>query len=389
MARDAASRLAVAGMTSGDFGTAEPNASSLGLQDALVAQYDASGVERWAVRFGSNGNDALYGVATDPSNRIYAVGHTQGDVPGAGPALGGQDALVAVFDEFGTIEWIEQFGTNNADVAVDVAVDAGGRSFVTGRTFGALTTTPHAGGFDVFVSTRDSSGGLLWTTQFGTIREDRPLAVARSGGSLFVVGWTKGQLGDDVAVQPDGHDGFIAKLDASTGTVAWVTQYEHDGDDEIVDVAASSTGEIYVSGWTAGNFGTPHAGGRDPFVARVDPSDGTRLWITQFGSAGDDEAAALAVSNDGSTLYVGGLTTGDFYGGLVGGKDQFMASFDTATGQMSTLGVQDGTSSDDDIRAVTIVGDHLVALGGTHGEFEPGVSNIDGEQDLVLTALCP
>jgi hypothetical protein len=67
------------------------------------------------------------------------------------PAIGGSDAFVARYDAAGGTVWTYQFGTAGSEVAVGVAVNAGGETYVVGATDGTLPGQTRAGAVDAFV----------------------------------------------------------------------------------------------------------------------------------------------------------------------------------------------------------------------------------------------
>ena len=72
-------------------------------------------------------------------------------------------------------------------------------------------------------------------------------------------------------------------------------------------IAIDAASNVYVTGYTRGDLGATNLGDKDVFLLRLDPT-GTQLWITQFGSAGEDKAWGVAATGDG--VHVGGMTSG-------------------------------------------------------------------------------
>ena len=52
---------------------------------------------------------------------------------------------------------------------------------------------------------------------------------------------------------------------------------------------------IYVVGYTKGSLGEANQGDKDVFVARLD-GDGRQVWLRQVGSTGEDNGMAVAIS---------------------------------------------------------------------------------------------
>jgi len=85
------------------------------------------------------------------------------------------------------------FGTADSEIAWGVASDAGGLT-VTGYTYGSLDGK-NQGSFDVFVRRYSRTGSLVWRRQFGTNGADLGIDVAADSKGFTVVGHGNGSLG--------------------------------------------------------------------------------------------------------------------------------------------------------------------------------------------------
>jgi hypothetical protein len=139
------------------------------------------------------------------------------------------NALIRLIVNCG-IEWVQQFGTAQSDVNESgtgdtyqsVAVDTNGNIYVAGDTF--VTGK----GSEIWVAKYNNSGQQLWfTSPFGTPgeKDDRVLAIAAdSAGNVFVGGYTNGQFTGNV--NQGSYDFWIAKYDGTGNqpVLAWVKQ---------------------------------------------------------------------------------------------------------------------------------------------------------------------
>jgi hypothetical protein len=150
--------------------------------DVFVAKYNSAGALLWAKRAGGVNADRGYGIAMDAAGYIAVAGSFGGMADGLnltatfgpGEALettlassGTDDAFLAKYDGSGALVWAKQAGGPNYDRALDVAVDAAGKSYVTGvydgpAVFGSgeANETTLQGLIDFFVARYDSNG---WT----------------------------------------------------------------------------------------------------------------------------------------------------------------------------------------------------------------------------------
>ncbi|MBK6876046.1 MAG: SBBP repeat-containing protein [Ignavibacteria bacterium] len=121
-----------------------------------------------------------------------------------------------------------------------------------------------------------------------------------------------------------GADFATVKYD-SAGEEQWIRRYNGSGNgsDEVVSIILSSSGKIYVSGYSTG-IGT----GADITTISYDPS-GQQQWVASFNGPGNGNDYAKSITTDSSgNIFV----TGHSYG--IG------SSSDYTTVKYSTQGIQ-------------------------------------------------
>jgi len=220
------------------------------------------------------------------------------------------------------IGWSRQFGTGMGEEATAVAVDGSHNVFVGGITAGDLYG-PNAGLWDGFLRKYDYQGTVLWTTQFGTPRNDVVYDVTTDGsGGAYVVGYT-GPLS-----RPSAHDtdAYVRRYDASGGLL-WAKTFGTQADDSAWGVAVDRSGNAYVAGQTAGSLFAANAGNDDIFLCKYD-SNNNLVWSKQVGSAGGDWAGRHCVALDPSgNIYISGGTEGNLGGLSLGYKSMFLIEY--------------------------------------------------------------
>ncbi|MDM0110720.1 SBBP repeat-containing protein [Variovorax sp. J22R133] len=265
-------------------------------------------------------------VATDPQGNVVIGGYTTGvftDVADAGATK----PFVAKYSASGSLLWQRQVldvaGNTSVFEAVNgVAVDGGGNIYVTGQTLTVVAGETPVAGTDVFVAKFAPNGDRLWVHLLGSSENDVGNGVAvDAAGNAFVVGSTAGALPGQAA--PVGFtDYFIAKYNTA-GVRSWVLQGQFKTTAQAAEpltfheahgVAVDAAGNAYLAGWTQSS----PSGRNGAYAAKFD-TNSVLQWQTQLG--GETLATnlglpvrgdAIAVSADGSKVYLSGHTNADF-----------------------------------------------------------------------------
>jgi hypothetical protein len=357
--------IVVAGYTDGTLPlSAQTNPDLSGrTHNYFVLKYTAGGAQAWITQAGAgaNGPNPLHptyvsniarGVAVDASGNVYVAGNTNGNLrdPLAGTGFttnyagGSTDAFVAKYDSAGNLLWTRLLGTTGNDDAFGVATD-GTNVYVTGTTTGGFPTFTNAGPNDIFLAKYDTSGNLVtgWPVQFGTAQDDHVNAITIDGsGNLYIAGGTFGGLsgsnhGPDPITTLPSTDLFVARINTTTGARTWITQLGTAYNDEAFGLATDSSGNIYVTGYTSGSLDTTtaNAGTPDIFTVKLN-SGGATQFIKQLGTPQTDVGKAIAAfSPTTNNLYVTGYTQGDLDGSFnadptFNTTDYFLLRYDTS-----------------------------------------------------------
>ena len=172
--------------------------------------------------------------------------------------------------ESGIAVWAREWGTEKNDIGYDVATDISGSIYVAGVTLGSLDGNTSAGAWDIFLTKYDAAGKRLWTKQWGTKGRDEGRGVTADGsGNIYITGYTRGRLEENI--YSGKADVFLAKYNPE-GKKLWVRQWGTAGDDEGKSVITDSFGNIYVAGYTEGSLdGNTNKGKSDIFLAKYNP----------------------------------------------------------------------------------------------------------------------
>ncbi len=303
----------------------------------------------WLRTMATSGIDHAWGVAADAAGNLSVVGSTSGSL--FGTSAGGFDAFVTRYDASGNQLWARQFGTAMFDEANAVATDEAGNAYLAGISSGSLAG-PSGGGRDGFVSKFNNSGDVIWSRQFGGEGDQEPRSVAVDHlGNVIVSGGL--------------YFSFLRKYDAN-GALLWSKFISSISQIASTSVAVDSAGNTYMTGITLDSIAAPHAGGRDAFVFKYDPS-GNLIWSRQLGTPYDDFSNSIAVDTN-DNAYISGYTQGTL-GSTAEGQfaDPFLAKYDSSGNYL--WGYQLNGTGSESSNAVAINAMGEVFLGGSGGTF--------------------
>lgn len=313
------------------FGAGEANQtilSAAGDQDIFIAKYNNLGALQWAKRAGGTVKDFAAAIAVDSAGNSYIAGFFEGTATfGAGEAAqtdltsaGEQDIFIAKYTAAGSLVWAKRAGGTVSDVALAIAIDGSGNSYVTGRFLGTARFGPAEGGqtdltslgsADIFVAKFDTNGLLQRVRQDGGSGFDQGNSIALDGsGDTHVTGYfsTSMTVGGTTLNSAGAEDIFVARYDTA-GAPVWAIAAGGTGLDQGNAIALDGSGNSYVTGQfiAMANFsGTmlTSAGSSDIFVAKYN-SSGVLQWVKGLGSLSSDQGFGIDAESSG-TFYVSG-----------------------------------------------------------------------------------
>jgi len=160
----------------------------------------------------------------------------------------------------------------------------------------------------------------VWSTYFGTTGAERVFGVATdpTNGDIVITGGA-----DDYTTLPyssvlrkygnlGGRDIYVAKIDPDGTTIKWMTIIGSSDFDVAQRVLVDKTGSIYISGYADatdyyGDKYGPLGGGEDAVCTKLN-SDGTVKWSAIIGGTGSDMTEGMALDDGTNSLYLGGQT---------------------------------------------------------------------------------
>jgi hypothetical protein len=318
-----------------------------GLEDAYVVKLNSSGNLIYSTYLGGSSFDGAYygdAIAVDSSGYAYVTGFTDSTdfphTPGAyQPALHVvEDAFVTKLNTKGTgLVYSTFLGGSDYDDATGIAVDSGGKAYVTGFTYskdfpytlGAYQSA-NKGVANAFITKLNSKGSaLVYSTYLGGTGSDAAGSIAVDwSGNAYVTGdagspdfpTTPGAF--QTAYGGGLDDVFITKLNSSGSNLVYSTYLGGELDDYANNIAIDSAGQAHVTGFTnstmfpttADAFSRTYSGTTGPvffygdaLVTKLNSQGSDLIYSTYLGSTGDDLGLGIAVDR-ADKIYVTGST---------------------------------------------------------------------------------
>ena len=224
----------------------------------------------------------------------------------------------------------------------------------------------------------ESSAQSDWDIQDGTEMSDTSFGVsAAPNGDLIVAAVTEGSLAGD---NQGRRDVYLARY-SPDGELRWSRLTGGPQNDSPLGVSVAPDGSIYVGGVTDGDYASPNRGSADVWLARYD-ADGNELWRKQFGRDMWDRGFDVAAFDRGA--YVTGYTSSSLDPDTdLGGFDGFAAKFDAEGNQQWIRHI--GTDATDWGQGSALAPDGgLYVTGYTEGDLSGSSA---GDKDLFAVRL--
>ena len=201
-------------------------------------------------------------------------------------------------------QWISNYGATAGDVNFAnakgnaVTTDAGGYSYVTGFTSGAVSQN------DIITIKYSPTGDTVWARSYeGTagLNDEGTGICVDAYGNVYVVGTAQ--------FTGKSYDIVILKY-SSNGSFRWVNEYYAEDaplQDKGMAITVDANGFIYITG-----FSTSNDGYNNIFTRKCDP-EGNAIWsATEDGSSHKDaQGLAIAVSPAGNVYVTGYVSASD------------------------------------------------------------------------------
>ena len=276
----------------------------------------------WLRSFGAPDQQRPGGLGFDAVGDLWVAGDVFGAIDlGEGPLAGeGSGLYLAKFASDGTTVHAQAMfpadGAATLTLSSGLAVDSAGAAIVTGWLEGSYTIGGEAlvaEELDVFVGKWDAAGLPVWGRRFGGADWQVGHAVAvGEDDAIWIAGAALAPfMAGDIAVTGTASTGLVVLRLGADGTPEFGRWWGDAGDQEALALAVCDDGSVALAGFFTAElkFGAEvatSAGDKDMFVALLD-AQGEPRWIRGFGGASSDVASHVACAD---AVVFAGVVTG-------------------------------------------------------------------------------
>jgi hypothetical protein len=259
-----------------------------------TVKYDSSGAQQWVAKYTLGADQGGVAVSVDSNGNVYVLGAT--DVTG----YPDRHFVTIKYNSQGIEQWHSVYGSTGFPSSI--TLDPAGSVYVTG----ASSSGSYAHGY--LTIKYDTAGNQIWVSTYegpGNGQDEaRAMVYDPITNTVVVTGGSFDSANTATYL--------TIKYNVTSGGTIWAERYtgpvDYDGANAIT---ADSSGNIYVTGGSAGN-GT----GNDYATVKYD-QNGVQQWAVRYDSGfGQDYANDIKVSPSGNVYVTGTVaaSSGDSYG---------------------------------------------------------------------------
>lgn len=282
--------------------------------------------------------------------------------------------LLLLSDNAAAQTFARTYGGEGNDHAVKAVQSRNGDFIVTG-----FTESFGEGKIDIWVMRTDRRGNEKWRVYLGGEYNDWPNAMIETrDGHIVVAGHQEKSVGSSREPKLV-NDAWVIKLDRK-GKEVWSHTFGGFKNDEANSIVEMEDGSYAIAGYS----GTYSRGKSDIWVIRLD-KQGEKMWAKNFGGTQNDEANAVAVTEDGNIVLTGYTSS---YGN---GKADLLIMAITPTGEEIWRRNYGSTGNETGESIVVTPDRHLLVAGWTGSDPEKSLEgwvmklDMDGYQEWDKT----
>ncbi|MCC5914287.1 MAG: hypothetical protein JJU46_07925 [Balneolaceae bacterium] len=343
---------------------------------------------------GSGTDRAETVIRTSDGGTLIAGTTNSDDGDFSGLALGNYDIFLLKLSANGSREWLQTYGGDNSDWAMDVIEDSGGNFVVTGYTRSNTGTfsDQNLGENDIFLLKTDPNGDLLFAQTYGGSDEDYGHAVIEApGGGYLITGASRSTDQNFSGRNNSSMDIFLMRTDVN-GIPSFIQAFGGTSNDEGMDLAITQNNTAMITGRFSssdGDFSGGFIGDNSAFVIEIE-LNGAPRGLTTYGGTGSDVANSIAAASDGGVVIAGrtNSTDGHFENRDNSSNDMFLMKLNAGR-DIEWLQTFGGSRFDSASSVIQLQSeDYLIA-----GESQSNDGDFDGQNlgghDAVTVLVSP
>ncbi|MCC7479299.1 hypothetical protein IT575_12705 [bacterium] len=317
------------------------------------AAADAPAPGAWQHSIGRPGYDTCFAACMDLSGALYLCG-TIDDSSGI-------RTVVTSYAADGAQRWIRTYSSGEQDYGRDIELASDGTLFVLLQS--RVSAPPREVDFTVLQLAQD--GQLMEEFSWGSSLSDYPfdLEIDAAGDLLLA--------GESNAAGP-GQQSAVVKL-SPAGELRWQQHFGGPGAESARALAIDCEGRIFVAGFTE----NVPPGDEDVLLYELS-ADGSFSAGYRYGAALNEEAGALALSPDGTALWIAASSNS----AGAGQNDAVLLAVNPASGVLDWQ-LFYGGSSPEYLYSISLAPDGTLWAAGSTASFG------HGGDDLLLLSLSP
>ena len=282
--------------------------SNNGLDDIWLIKLDGSGNLEWEKSYGGSATEIAQSVQQTSDGGYVVSGWTEsidGDVT---KNNGGADYWIIKLDSTGNLQWEKSYGgsDNERSTAVQQTLDGGyiatGLSYSNDGDVGG-----NNGSDDFWVVKLDAAGDLEWEENYGGTNSEVAKSIQQTADGRYIVAGESGSSNGDIGTSYGDDDFWIIKIDTA-GNLEWEKNFGGSDDEAAHSIQQTTDGGYIVAGWTKSSDGniSINNGERDWWIIKLssDPSSCDLDLVL-------DGAVENGTYRSGNTISSSGTTNGN------------------------------------------------------------------------------
>lgn len=331
--------------TNGDIyvaGNKRYNAKEINASRGIyINKFDYQGKSIWGTsEVAAEGDTVAREVVVDQNGNIFVIGDS-GGLFGESPR-GRSPCYVIKLNQDGRKSWVKRFGPKHGKMclATSGAVDKNGNVIVVGFGLSDSESGKDSHNFTI-VQKIASDGDIVWQKQFDTAQIEytaMSLTLDRSE-YIYITGWLSF---DSESIY------FLWKLDQQ-GNKRWEKKSAMKIEFIMSEcVATDSSGNVYIAGYARGNIdGLANVGGADVYLMKFNEA-GDKVWTRSIASSRNELIHTMKIDKNDQIIMIGstdGVLSDKGQTTTPRGYDYFIARYNTNGDRLSLL--QFGSAGND------------------------------------------